>query len=52
MEYYQPYYNVMRSNVMMKEQAMNQDMVSANDNPVDFRKMKLRYDVTVVFAVK
>jgi uncharacterized protein YggE len=51
-EYYQPYYNVMRSNVMMKEQAMNQDMVSANDNPVDFRKMKLRYDVTVVFAVK
>ena len=51
-EYYQPYYNVMRSNVMMKEQAMNQDMASANDNPVDFRKMKLRYDVTVVFAVK
>jgi uncharacterized protein YggE len=51
-EYYQPYYNVMRSNVMKKEQAMNQDMASANDNPVDFRKMKLRYDVTVVFAVK
>lgn len=50
-EYYQPYYNVMRSNVMMKEQVMNQD-VAANDNPVDFRKMKLRYDVTVVFAVK
>jgi uncharacterized protein YggE len=51
-EYYQPYYNVMRSNVMMKEQAMNQDMASANDSPVDFRKMKLKYDVRVVFAVK
>ena len=51
-EYYQPYYNMMRSNVMMKEEAMNQDMAGANDNPVDFRKMKLRYDVTVVFAVK
>jgi len=52
MEYYQPYYNAMRSNVMMKEQAMNQDMTSADGNPVDFRKMKLKYDVTVVFAVK
>lgn len=51
-EYFQPYYNVMRSNVMMKEQAMNQDMAAADGNPVDFRKMKLRYDVTVVFAVK
>ena len=51
-EYYQPYYNVMRSNVMMKEQAMNQDMAGVNDTPVDFRKMKLRYDVTVIFAVK
>src|SRR5687768_5943208 len=52
MEYYQPYYNTMRSNVMMKEQAMNQDMASADGSPVDFRKMKLKYDVTVVFAVK
>jgi hypothetical protein len=42
----------MRSNVMMKEQAMAGDMAAANGNPVDFRKMKLRYDVTVVFAVK
>lgn len=49
-EYYQPYYNTMRSNVMMKEQAM--DMATAEGNPVDFRKMKLRYDVSVVFAVK
>jgi uncharacterized protein YggE len=51
-EYYQPYYNTMRSNVMMKEQAIAGDMAAANGNPVDFRKMKLRYDVTVVFAVK
>ena len=51
-EYYQPYYNVMRSNVMMKEQAMANDMSAADGNPVDFRKMKLRYDVTVVFSVK
>src|SRR5215216_1261120 len=50
-EYYQPYYNVMRSNVMMKEQAMTGDMAAADGNPVDFRKMKLKYDVTVVFAV-
>jgi uncharacterized protein YggE len=51
-EYYQPYYNMMRSNVMMKEQAMNQDMAAADGNPVDFRKMKLKYDVTVVFSVR
>jgi uncharacterized protein YggE len=51
-EYYQPYYNVMRSNVMMKEQAMAGDLSAADGNAVDFRKMKLRYDVTVVFSVK
>ena len=51
-EYYQPYYNVMRSNVMMKEQAMANDMSAADGNPVDFRKMKLRYEVTLVFAMQ
>ena len=51
-EYYQPYYNTMRSNVMMKQEAMATDMAAADGNPVDFRKMKLRYDVTVVFALK
>ncbi len=51
-EYYQPYYNTMRSNVMMKEQAMDQDMATADGNPVDFRKIKLKYDVTVVFSVR
>jgi uncharacterized protein len=51
-EYYQPYYNTMRSNVMMKQEAMAADMAGADGAPVDFRKMKLKYDVTVVFALK
>ena len=51
-EYYQPYYNTMRSNVMMKQEAMAADMAGADGVPVDFRKMKLKYDVTVVFALK
>ena len=47
-EFYQPYYN-MRSNVMMKSE-MDQDV---NEQPqADFKKMKLRYEVTVVFALK
>ena len=37
---------------MMKEQAMAGDMASADGNPIDFRKMKMKYDVTVVFALK
>jgi uncharacterized protein len=49
-EYYQPYYGDMAANRMMKAEAMNQ---SAPDQPqADFKKMKLRYDVTVVFALK
>jgi uncharacterized protein len=51
-EYYQPYYNTMRSNVMMKQEAMAADMAGADGAPVDFRKMKLKYDVMVVFALK
>ena len=53
-EYYVPYYNEAPSNVrMMKEMAVAQaaDM-SANGTAVDFRKIKLKYDVTVVFALK
>lgn len=47
-EFYQPYYN-MRSNAMMKAE-MGQD---ANDQPQsDFKKIKLRYDVNVVFALQ
>ncbi|MFN2457490.1 MAG: SIMPL domain-containing protein [Chitinophagaceae bacterium] len=50
-EYYVPYYNVRRSNVMMKEGNVSADM-AAPAEPLDFRKIKLRYDVTVVFALK
>jgi uncharacterized protein len=49
-EYYQPFYGDLASNRMMKAEVMNQ---SAPDQPqADFKKMKLRYDVTVVFALK
>lgn len=49
-EYYAPYYNVRNSNTKMREE-MATDMASTPE-PVDFRKIKLRYDVTVVFALK
>jgi uncharacterized protein len=48
-EYYQPYYNRV-ANTMMKAEAL-QDQ-SADQPQADFKKMKLRYDVTVVFALK
>jgi hypothetical protein len=38
-----------RSNMMMKEQAMASD---ESGQVVDFKKIKLKYDVTVVFALK
>lgn len=48
-EYYQPYYNTMAM-ARMKTAEMDQ---SAPDQPqADFKKMKLKYDVTVVFALK
>ena len=47
-EYYQPYFNTM-SNVRMKSEMG--DM--ANDLPqADFKKIKLKYDVNVVFELK
>lgn len=50
-EYYQPYYNDMASNRMMK--AETAQSASATDQPqADFKKMKLRYDVNVVFELK
>lgn len=49
-EYYVPYYNTRNSNAKMRE-GMATDMAAASE-PVDFRKIKLRYDVTVVFALK
>ena len=49
-EYYQPYYGDMASNRMMKAEAVSQ---SAADQPqADFKKMKIRYDVNVVFELK
>jgi len=50
-EYYNPYYNMNRrtSNTMMKQDGAE---MSADVAPTDFKKLKLRYDVTVVFALK
>lgn len=49
-EYFQPYYNL-ASNRMMKAQAVQMDQ-AADQPQADFKKMKLKYDVTVVFALK
>ncbi|MGZ3882474.1 MAG: SIMPL domain-containing protein [Flavisolibacter sp.] len=49
-EYFQPYASL-ASNRYMKAQAL--DAVQTADQPqADFKKMKLKYDVTVVFALK
>ncbi|MGZ3851900.1 MAG: SIMPL domain-containing protein [Flavisolibacter sp.] len=49
-EYFQPFYGL-AANRMMKAQAL--DAVQTADQPqADFKKMKLKYDVTVVFALK
>lgn len=48
-EYYVPYVMNRASNVMMKQQAYGE---AADSGPVDFRKIRLKYDVTVVFALK
>lgn len=50
-EFYQPYYGDMAANRMMKAEVAQAS--SAADQPqADFKKMKLRYDVTVVFELK
>lgn len=49
-EYYIPYAMNRASNMMMKQEAYAADAVAAT--PVDFRKIKLKYDVTVVYALK
>jgi hypothetical protein len=50
-EYYQPYYGDMASNRMMKAEMTQQ--TSAPDQPqADFKKMKMRYDVNVVFELR
>jgi len=51
-EYYQPYFNNMANrSLAMKSAAMDQE--SAPDQPqADFKKIKIKYDVMVVFALK
>jgi len=50
MEYYQPYVSLGYANKRVMSAQVDQ---SANDQPqADFKKMKLKYDVTVVFALK
>ena len=50
-EYYQPYYGDMASNMRMKAEVAQSN--AAPDQPqADFKKMKLRYDVSVVFELK
>jgi hypothetical protein len=52
-EYYQPYYANMRSNVMMESKVGMADQAAPPDQPqADFKKMKIKYDVTVVFELK
>ena len=49
-EYYQPFYDDAASNRMVKAEAMQ---TSAPEQPqADFKKMKMRYDVSVVFELK
>jgi uncharacterized protein YggE len=48
-EYYTPYYPPMMANRMMKEAVSD---AGAETAPVDFMKIKLKFDVTVVFALK
>ena len=50
-EYYQPYYGDMASNRMMKAEMVQQ--TAAPEQPqADFKKMKIRYDVNVVFELR
>jgi uncharacterized protein YggE len=49
-EYYTPYYPpVMQANRMLKESAAD---AAQEAGPVDFMKIKLKFDVTAVFALK
>src|SRR5215204_2688718 len=50
-EYYQPYYGDMASNRMMKAEVA-QTSAPADQPQADFKKMKMRYDVNVVFELK
>ena len=43
------YRNMMASNTMLKEQAFD---AAAGEPAVDFKKIKLRYEVSVIFALQ
>lgn len=49
-EYFVPFYNHRNANVMMKDMAQSEEM-AADATVVDFRKLKIKYDVTVTFVL-
>jgi uncharacterized protein YggE len=50
-EFYQPYYGNMMANRMMKAEVAQSN--TADDQPqADFKKIKIKFDVNVVFALK
>lgn len=51
-EYYQPYYGNMMANRMMKAEVAQASDAGADQAQADFKKIKLKYDVNVVFALK
>ncbi len=52
MEYFTPYVQNIRVANKMMAQEMQQSGVADDATAVDFKKIKLKYDVTVVFALK
>ena len=50
-EYYTPFINMRMANQVMRQQEASADMAT-DQAAVDFRKIKLRFDVTAVFALK
>ena len=51
-EYYQPYVNARAANFSMAKQSMETADAGNAEPAVDFKKIKLRYDVNVTFALK
>lgn len=51
-EYYVPYYNQRVSNMMLRSKAAEGADMTPEQGNADFTKIKLRYDVTVTFALK
>lgn len=52
-EYYIPFYDQRTANVMMRQQEGMESAPAPSDaTAIDFRKIKLKYDVTVTFALQ